>query len=918
MNIVKDLAKDILKSKALKIAILIVLILCVLLPSAVFYITIKDGTYKEGDWENTPYAASTYTKENIQISGNGIITNSTAQELWDKMIEEGNNVTKYLDKPEELEKLMNAEIITQYPKIGNSDAKLDGIIEFERNKTDGSNVKLSYIDIEIFNKYIEEKNLDVLNYFTIDESQNLLIAIIDETLEELSTNDPELNLSDYTSSLNSENLISEGNYSNLEYNIYPKTINYKSVVSKYTMPFQYLWSLIVIGDDKGIGLELAELVENSEIVISIYDNITTTINTSTYTYNKQQKVDVSATASTNIGGHTSSDSWAPADEWEDDTQYNVMHRMTYKNNTPLLDVTRADVWIVDLTKKYTYQSSQQTSQDKNDKDVDEEEYKEIEKRSSGSGTDLPYYDHFKDKLNKLASDLESSVKNSEQNNNTPQNGVSHTAPDAYQPPNISASITSCDATYYKHVINKHEEEVITIYSQKYVVASVVNNPKVEKKTAEQIKNGTGQDNFVTILCDASHSEAKRRIVDEITSWLFDLLENNPDTVNMVDLTKYLLYKVTDKSYGVTDYDFSEYEESVFMDYTAAIGDYIVKTDAPGASPVIDDKSKLEEGIKNWLKTASAQKNNALKVLDTVFECQQKYNVNAVFTFAFLRGETGIGTANTSYVKSDNNWGSWGLGTKYSSPEHNIEVITRNIATGGLYFQKGNISVSSIGQIYCPNIPAYPTQCEAWIEKVQTFMSEFYSAMGISAGGAVATGGEGTIGVYTASNGKRFNLYLQGNGAPWANEDYGNSHSMAKAGCGPTAAAIIASGYDGNITPSTFRAKIVELYGLGNHSSASCVGSAFNKLLPNVPIKVGSGFDESAIKQCLSSGGQVWLVVANCKYTSDAHCIALIDYNEQGQVYVAHGTAKSRPYGWDSLSYIKKYFKNCGVLYVGGN
>ena len=207
MDIFKDLAKYILKSKTLKIAILIILILGVLLPSAVFYITIKDGTYKEGDWENTPYAASTYTKENVKIGGDGIVTNSTAQELWDKMIEEGNNVTKYLDKPEELEKLMNAEIITQYPKIGNSNAKLDGIIKFERNKTDGSNVMLSYIDIETFNKYIEEENLDVLDYFTIDENQNLLIAIIDENLEELTTNDSEMNLSDYTSSLNSGDLV---------------------------------------------------------------------------------------------------------------------------------------------------------------------------------------------------------------------------------------------------------------------------------------------------------------------------------------------------------------------------------------------------------------------------------------------------------------------------------------------------------------------------------------------------------------------------------------------------------------------------------------------------------------------------------------------------------------------------------------
>ncbi len=49
----------------------------------------------------------------------------------------------YLKKPEELEKLLNAEIITQYPKMGdgatdaNGRKKLDGIIQFERHQQNG-------------------------------------------------------------------------------------------------------------------------------------------------------------------------------------------------------------------------------------------------------------------------------------------------------------------------------------------------------------------------------------------------------------------------------------------------------------------------------------------------------------------------------------------------------------------------------------------------------------------------------------------------------------------------------------------------------------------------------------------------------------------------------------------------------------
>ena len=158
--------------------------------------------------------------------------------------------------------------------------------------------------------------------------------------------------------------------------------------------------------------------------------------------------------------------------------------------------------------------------------------------------------------------------------------------------------------------------------------------------------------------------------------------------------------------------------------------------------------------------------------------------------------------------------------------------------------------------------------------------------------------------------------MQGSGAPWAGEDYGNSHSMAMAGCGPTAAAIIASAYNAQITPSTVRQAIVSKYGLGNHSSASVMKEVLGNMLPNVKLEIAN-FNENKIKSCLENSGQVWFVVQQCKYTSGAHCMALVDYKEPGMVYVAHGSAKSRPYGWDKISYLKSYNKYSQILYVGG-
>ena len=390
---------------------------------------------------------------------------------------------------------------------------------------------------------------------------------------------------------------------------------------------------------------------------------------------------------------------------------------------------------------------------------------------------------------------------------------------------------------------------------------------------------------------------------------------------MVDLTKYLFYKVSNISFGVTKFDFSEYETTSFQSLTASYGDYVVKTNDASSAPVVTDKKKMEEGLKKWLKNASAQKKNALSVLDTVMDCQEKYHVNAVFTFAFLRNETGIGSADTNYVNRDNNWGSWNLGHKFASPQENIITITSKMESGGIYFSKGNISVSQIGAIYCPNTSDYPTQGDGWIKNVNEYMTDLYSAMGIDASpipgsGAVANGGKGTIGVYTSTKKIKYNLYLQGSNAPWAKEDYGNDHSMAKAGCGPTAAAIIASAYNANITPSTVRQSIVSSFGLGNNASAVRIQSTLKKLIPNVKTEV-AGYDEAKIKKCLENSGQVWFVVQHCKYTSGAHCMALIDYKEPGMVYVAHGTANSRPYGWNKLSELKSYNKYSSILYVGG-
>ena len=50
-----------------------------------------------------------------------------------------------------------------------------------------------------------------------------------------------------------------------------------------------------------------------------------------------------------------------------------------RKNTPVIDVTKANVWIVDYSKEYKYQSSETTKEENNHKDMEDTDYKRRKK-----------------------------------------------------------------------------------------------------------------------------------------------------------------------------------------------------------------------------------------------------------------------------------------------------------------------------------------------------------------------------------------------------------------------------------------------------------------------------------------------------------------------------------------------------------
>ena len=336
------------------------------------------------------------------------------------------------------------------------------------------------------------------------------------------------------------------------------------------MPFQYLWSLLVVGEDRKFVLELADLVENSEITISIYDNVTTIEDVNTYKYKKETRTDklvnLFVRNTYGVKGLETQRYWLSEDSPEakehynskykatyekGDEEYTVTHTKTTKTNSVVYDLTKANVWIVDYSKEYSEAGDATPTVESNSVELENTDYilNSDDSKSSEDDKDLLKDKDAVDFSKSVKEYIEKQYKKKVDNaNNTSQNDISDEI-------EADVEVSRVDIKKYEHKVERKQDNTVTTTAQKYVAQTPTNRPKVEKDADE--------DNFVTLLCKKSHKKAKKLLTGDVTSWLFEVLEKNEDTVDKVDLTKYLFYKVTGKDYGVTEYDFGEYANNSF-------------------------------------------------------------------------------------------------------------------------------------------------------------------------------------------------------------------------------------------------------------------------------------------------------------------------------------------------------------------
>lgn len=239
-----------------------------------------------------------------------------------KLKKNGFNMSSYLSSSKQKEYLKNmikAAIVTQYPDLRAaneiaSDAgipanEVQGCIKIKRYadgeteafagnslsnpKDSDDGIYLSYKPYDEFTDLIGNGNKSALNYFSLDSSNNIVVAgweTMDVQISQTKQtgSDPEgmTAPSTYIEEIEPKN----EPYSRLTI----KNVSYLNQVSNYIMPFSLLWTLLVYGNDETFINDLAELVIDTEIVIGCYDATNTRVTNYEFPYHVRDYVESTA------------------------------------------------------------------------------------------------------------------------------------------------------------------------------------------------------------------------------------------------------------------------------------------------------------------------------------------------------------------------------------------------------------------------------------------------------------------------------------------------------------------------------------------------------------------------------------------------------------------------------------------------
>lgn len=456
---------------------------------------------------------------------------------------------------------------------------------------------LEYINKTKFDEMVTNNSMDALKYFTLTDNGTLIVAKWDHTKVDVTGDYPEE--------------IDEGMRvkSSEETQITTDEIPYLQYVKKYTMPFDFLVQLLVITEDVNFCNEITDLVFNSKIVINIEEEetITTTTDVEDYDiFSKQNKyIDYSILSE--------NQSHFFLDKMEDDEKNRCT---TYENKKATINIVttetrhtynfellEVDTWNVHYLKKYA--NSELKTQGPTTEVIDTigDGYEEKESIILTDETAILNDADVK----QFKEEKEKEKKNECQNNlKTPTIDVTIIGTNA----NILINANGCtiSSTTLQSgsrptnslpstvtIVSKQNELDVTFIYQynatlrnylligKYIqdpeceITKLEINPflKINTKSTvtKEVKKYQADQNPITethIYSRDKNNELEKFLkaydnnikargqTQSIGHWLFEMMEKNANTVELVDFIKYLLYIYDGTNYGVTELDIDDF------------------------------------------------------------------------------------------------------------------------------------------------------------------------------------------------------------------------------------------------------------------------------------------------------------------------------------------------------------------------
>lgn len=405
--------------------------------------------------------------------------------------------------------------------------EIPGVILVQRTNTRKvKSIDLEYIDLKSFNEMVaeaaqakSEDDLDVLNYFTIDENNNLLVAKWEYEKIEVEGQFP----SGVAGVAPKE-----------EFTIKTVKIPYSRYVKKYTMPFDFLVQLLFVTDEDEFCKELTDIVLDSEILINIQETETKTVeeDEQTYIVYKKEEQTVNYDIDLSVEGEdgsvsTSSQSDSEVSTSETSQTYNVKVKTTSITHQYTFEIKEVDTWLVHYFKKYKLLQQVKVTEGPDTTET-------LGEYGTPSVTvTVPNGN------NGAVEQFESSKE-------------SNFSEDIYD--SVECSVSEIQTSVYTKIDEKH---IINRQIEKYPSDP---NPTTRTHIYGRDEETGDLEKFLLIYDKYEYTKA---MMDSISAWLFDTMDSNGNTRDLIPFIKYLLYLYDGQDHGVTKLDLSIFEPDKF-------------------------------------------------------------------------------------------------------------------------------------------------------------------------------------------------------------------------------------------------------------------------------------------------------------------------------------------------------------------